>query len=93
MRVTLVTMDLLAVLVLLDSRETVVSLDQLVPWVLLVPPDLLDPLELLADLEIVESLAQEVLLDPLAPLELEVPQDLLDLVVRRELLEKGEKEA
>lgn len=37
-------------------RETVVSLDLLVPWDLLVPPDLLDPVELLADLETVESL-------------------------------------
>lgn len=37
-------------------RETVVSLDLLVPWDLLVPPDPLDPLEALADLETVERL-------------------------------------
>lgn len=93
MRVTLVTTDPLVALVLPDSRETVVSPDLLVPWDLLVPPDLLDPLEVLADLETVERLAPQVPLDLLELLEPEVPLDLLGPVVRRELLETGEREA
>lgn len=93
MRVTLVTMDPLDVLVLLDSRETVVSPDLQVPWEFLVPLDLMDHLELPADLETVESLAQEVPLDLLEQLELEVPLDLLEPVVRRELVETMEREA
>jgi len=90
-RVALVMMDPLAVLVLLDSRETVVSLVPLDHWDWQVPPDLQDPLEPLADPETVERLAQVDKLDPLELLEQEVPLDPLDPVVRREVPERRER--
>lgn len=93
MRVALVMMDPLVVLVLLDSRETVVSLDPAVPWDLLEHLDLLDPLEVLEDLETVERLAPLVPLDLLELLELEALLVLLEPVVRREVLERREREA
>lgn len=48
--------DLLVVLELLDSRETVVNPDLVDPLEPLVPPVMLDPLVLLVDLETVERL-------------------------------------
>lgn len=93
MRVALVMMDPLAVLVSLDSRETVVSLVTVAQWDWLVPPDPQDLLEALADPETVERLAQVDKLDPLEPLVLEVPLDPLDPVVRREVPERREREA
>jgi len=92
-RVAPVTMDPLAAPVLLESRETVVRLVPLEQWDCQVPPDLQDILEPLADQETVASLAQVDKLDPLEPLVLEVPLDPLDPVVRREVLEKREREA
>jgi len=92
-RVAQVTMDPLAVLVLLDSRETVVSLVPLEQWDWQVPPDPLDPPDRLAEPETVERLAQVETLDPLELLVLEVPPDPLDPVVRREVLEIREREA
>lgn len=93
MRATVVTMDPLDAPVLLESRETVVTPDLLVPVDLLVPQDPLDPPDLLEDLETVESLVLEVPLDLLEPLEPEVLLDPLESVVRREVPETREREA
>lgn len=93
MREALVMMDLLAVLVLLALRETVVSL---VPMDLLDLSVLLDPMDhqaLLGDPETVVNLDLLDLLALLDLLEPEVHLALLDLVVRKVLLEKKEKGA
>lgn len=93
MRVTLVTMDHLAVLVLLESRVTVVSPALLEALDLLVLLDPLDLLALLADPETVVRLDPLDRLDPPALLVPEVLLDLLESVVRRDLLETREREA
>jgi len=92
-RVAPVTMDPLAVPVLLDSRETVVSPVPPEQWDWPVPPDPLDLLDRLEEPETVERLAQVETLDLLELLVLEVPLDPLDPVVRREVLERREREA
>jgi len=92
-REPLVTMDPLAALVLLDSRETVVSLVPPDHWEWQVPPDPQDLLEPLADPETAERLAQVDKLEPLESLELGVALDPLDPVVRREVLERRAREA
>jgi len=92
-RVTLVTMVLLAVRELLDSREIVVSLDLQVPWECLEPLDPLDPVEPPAELETVESLDPVVPLELLELLELWALLEPLESVARREVLETREREA
>lgn len=77
MRVTLEMMDPLVALVPQDLRETVVSLDPLVPVDWLEHPDPQDPLELQVALETVENLVLLDLPDLLGPLELEVLLDPL----------------
>jgi len=92
-RVAPVMMDLLVVLELLESRETVESLVHQDPWDWLVPLVLPDPLVPLVALETVERLVPKEALEPSDPLEPEVPPDLLEPVVRREALARREREA
>lgn len=93
MRVALVMMVHLVVLELLDSRETVVSLDPQEPWDWLELPDTLDLRALWADLETVEKLVHLDRLAPLVPLEREEALAPLVPVVRRVWLERREIEA
>jgi len=86
-------MVLLVVLELLDSRETVASLDLQDPWDCLELLATLDLKALWADLEAVERLVQLELLALLVPLAREEALAPLVPVVRRVWLERRETEA